>query len=339
MSLRRLALAIHGAVSTSGPPEPRTALIFVLNSAFLRPFHVLVYSLARVRTLTKYPIIVISEDAAVFRDPLVRAVTDHSVLAGPEQIAEFANISPERVREDLRKGWIAKYTFLKWLVFQDYGFDRHIYIDADIVALNDCEHLAALSEHDLYGAPVFKRDLIIDETGARRPVVEREQRMSAFLADGNERSLNSGVMVINRRAMEPEFRAGLIATAESKSYTVEQAVVRDFIRRSDRYSMGVLSSYDNFNHGFLASLSAPTQLKHLDRVRLLHYVGADKKPWNAAYMDDPTRIERLTDSLWRILERESRTASPLTRRAAQRLDRLEKRAASPAVEEAVEDQL
>lgn len=326
MSLRTLARSIHGTPAIGGPPTSNTALMFVLNSAFLRPFHALIYSLAKIRTLTKYPIVIISEDSRVFRDPLVRLVADRTVVASEETIAEFANISAERVRHDLRMGWIAKYTFLKWLVFQDYGFDQHIYIDADIIALGDCEALTACTAHDLYGAPVFKRSMIVDDQGARLPLAERTAKIEDFLVRGAPKAFNSGVMVINRRAMEPAFRQGLIATAEARPYSVEQAVIRDFVSGSGRYTMGALSSAYNFNHGFLAAMPVHRQIELLLEIRLLHFVGADKKPWNADYAEDPDRVERLSDTLWTIMSREVRATTRTGLLASRRLDRLEARA-------------
>lgn len=323
MSLRTVFAMLEDAVpAASRSGAGGTGLFFVLNSGFLRPFHVLVYSLARNGSLLDLPVVVISEDAKLADDPVVAAVADRFVLAGAQEIAQFAGISDRKVEEGLRLGWIAKYTFLKWLVFADHGFRRHVYLDADMLCLNPCDGLAELADADLYAAPVFDKKLTRDPQGWMRPLGERERRVAHFLESGNRTSLNSGVMVANHRLLDGTFRRRLIALAESEPVPVEQLVIRRLLRDGADYTFGPLPPLFNFNHGFLAAMGVPRQLRLLGAMKLLHFVGGGLKPWSVR---GPAAEESawISDTLWRRTADEACQALTLFAEARDRLDRAE----------------
>lgn len=312
MSLRSIATLLDGGAGAGKPGgNGRTGLFFVLNRPFLLPFRVLIYSLVKNRSLLDLPVVVISEERAVAEDPVVASLADRFVFAGPEAVAQFSKISREKVEEHLRLPWIAKYTFLKWLIFDDYGFERHVYLDADLLCLNPCDDLAGLAEADLYAGPIFDKRLVWSRLGFPLPVAAREGRMRDFLAREAWRKLNSGVLVLNGKAVDKAFRERLIALAEQDEVPVEQLAVRRLLTADPAYSRTLFSPLYNFNQGFLTYLTAQTQLRLLGQIKLLHFIGSDNKPWDSDFLAGSPREATISEALWNAYAQEARYSHPL----------------------------
>jgi lipopolysaccharide biosynthesis glycosyltransferase len=264
------------------PRSTTSALVFVLDRSFLVGLKVLAYSMIQHRTLLDLPVIVLSNDPTLADDPLVKELADRFVHVTPDAVSRFQGISPELVRERLRLDWIPKYTFLKWLIFDDWGVDQLIWIDADVLCTGNVDHLTELRERDLYAAEVFQPTLHTTEEGEYLSVEERDENILRHLnGDGPlGASLNSGVMVVNKPLLDREFRDELIAVAEGEPFENEQQVVRAVLER--RGTRGWLSPFDNFHYGYAMRLSDAARNHVLQRIRLLHFIGPKGKPWRRA---------------------------------------------------------
>lgn len=281
--------------------EHKNALAFVFNSDFLVGFQVLCYSLAVHRTLTDLPILIITEDKVVLDDPFVRMVADKTKLATEEEIRSFSSISSEKVDKRLQLEWIPKYTYMKWLMFDDYGFDNLIFIDTDIVCLNSIDELDELNGADLFGCPVFSKD-IISKREELLGTDASDQSIKDFSCSEHPAGsrLNTGVMVVGDKLLTETFRKGLIEYAEAGSFSVEQAALREYIRKKTSFRMEMISPLYNFKHDFIQLLSVKSQVEIISRVKLLHYAGAAGKPWETRA---PTT---LSDFIWHCYYNEAK---------------------------------
>jgi lipopolysaccharide biosynthesis glycosyltransferase len=315
MTLRHLAEQSLRSPSQR-PSTPRrsadpatSALAFVLDSSFVVGLKTLAFSMIKQDTLVDLPVIVLSNDAAVTDDPFVHALADHVVRISPHDVSRFDGISAELVREQLRLDWIPKYTFLKWLIFDDWGVDQLIWIDADVLCTGKVDHLTELRDQELYAAEVFQKSMHSTDDG-EGDLLPIEQRESNILRHANVEvppgpTLNSGVMVINRPLLDRAFQHELIATATAQPFENEQQVVRTVLER--RGTRGWLSPLDNFHHNYVKQISAPAQEDLLARVRLLHYVGRINKPWLRG------RRHLATSRLWWAAHDEAVASSDLFR--------------------------
>lgn len=305
MSLRALLDVSEARVEPTTRADS-AALAFVLNRSFLPGLRTLAYSMVLNRTLLDLPILVISEDSEIALDPLIATISDRVVIVEPDDLDQFSQISNERVVEHLRLDWIPKYTFLKWMLFGDHGFRKIIFLDADMVCLQNIDDLLEMNEADLYAGPIFNRALYRDPTGRDLALTESSRNIEAFVANPPAVSagLNTGLMVINSGALSTRFRGALVDLAERKAYTVEQAVVNSLLRSGAEWSGGALSSLYNFNSGYLRYLDGITQVRMLARIKVLHFVGS-RKPWHAS------GGRSLDSHLWHVLARQAAAASPL----------------------------
>jgi hypothetical protein len=307
LSLRALAHRLYGReqpVHRSKAAEG-AALVFVLNRDFVWPFRVLLFSLVKSRSVLDAPIVLISEDETLQSDPLVEAVVDRFVPARGDLLVPFADISPERVPEHQRLGWIAKYALLKWLVFDDYGFERHVFMDADTLCLNPVDALLELNSADLHLTPQFDPRLLRGPDGAKLPRAEQEANVLEFVRRTEFANLNSGVFVANHAVLTPDFRAELIGMARRLQIKTEQSVLQRVLRDSPQHTRSWLSPRFNFHHGHLSPLSVRTQIAELDRSYLLHFIGSHAKPW------DGGTAKPFTRAVWLQYAREAAEADPV----------------------------
>ncbi|QOC23801.1 hypothetical protein IC757_06660 [Wenzhouxiangella sp. AB-CW3] len=278
MSLAKYADALGISHDFSEPAT--TALVFVLDSAYLPGLRTLCYSLCVHKTLLDLPVVVISNDPAVVEDAFVNLIADRVRLISNEEIAEFRGISAKKVEKRLRLRWIPKYTYLKWFMFDEYGYDRHLFIDADIVCMKPIDELLDISEADLAGGPVFGKGLRQDKDGPLPPrqVDQKIWRFGFKKSPGGTR-LNTGVLSVSKKLLTPTFRNELIAYAEQHQFSVEQVAVRSYVTETQQATLELISPVYNFNHFYVDRMSAPFQVKALGRIKLLHFAGAIDNPW------------------------------------------------------------
>lgn len=293
MSLR--SIAAETAIHVSGEVKPTngTALVFVLNKPFLIGLKTLAFSMIKQNTMLDLPVLIITDEPEVLADPFVSILADKTVLVSPEQISQFEGISSARIDDRVKLEWIPAYTFLKWLIFEDYGYDRLVWIDVDIVCLKPIDELTRLTYKALYAGGVFPSQLY--RIGQDRlPLEDRERNILAFsdAPSPSDDSLNSGVMVINKPLLNKAFREELISHARERDFTNEQLVITRVLARPKYAGFGWLPPTYNYSHAYAMLAGASVQIDILAKVKLLHYIGVDGKPWNRP------KGTRTTERLW-----------------------------------------
>lgn len=276
MTLRKLSDRL-GVASPDGDSQ-NIALVFVLDAGFITALHALLYSMAVNRTLLDLPIIVISDVSDVLSDTVIDLVADHKRLISDDDIALFKDVSAKKPR--LRPNYSPKYTFLKFMIFDDYGYDKLIFLDADIVCMQPFDELANLDGADLFGAPLFGNKLL-QPTQEQRSVSEKIVRFTMAKLPSSRR-LNSGVLVIGRKLLTADFRNELIAFSEKGSYANDQGALRDYLYSTGFGDVRMISPVYNFKANMIDFVDGPHKYQLLAAIKLFHYAGLPRRPWEKA---------------------------------------------------------
>jgi lipopolysaccharide biosynthesis glycosyltransferase len=283
-----------------------TALVFVLDSGYLPGLKTLCYSLCVHKSLLHMPVLVISNDPAVVNDDFINLIADQTRLISEQEISEFQGISAKRVEKRLRLKWIPKYTYLKWFMFDEYGYDRLLFIDTDIVCLKAIDDLLEMTEADLIGGPVFGKSLRHGKEGKlSQQAMDRKIWKFSFQKEPKGTRLNTGVLGVSRKLLDPAFRNELIAYAERHEFSVEQVALRSYVSETEKASLKLISPTYNFNHFYLDRLSAHFQTRALGKIKLLHFAGALENPWT---LSSP---RTLPEFIWHAYERDRKRSEAL----------------------------
>jgi len=296
-------MKVRGSWRNAPPIGTNAALAFVLDATFLHSFKVLLYSLANTRSFLDLPILVFTQDNKVSNDEIVKAVSDEIRLISEQDINIFSRVAGGRVPERYKLDWIPKFTFLKWLLFNDSVYKHLIFIDADIVALSNADGLLEDSiTSDLDCGLVFRDSLF---TNGDVPL--KESTIASNLLGMIKRTfpvdtyrLNTGVMGIKNKCLTKAFREELLLLASNNSYVNEQSYVTKFFEKNSEFSIYHLSARYNFGAGSLSYLSISAQLKLLREISLLHFPGSSK-PW----LQPVNTNTRFSHIIWRQVERET----------------------------------
>jgi lipopolysaccharide biosynthesis glycosyltransferase len=314
MSISRLTET--GRVAISESPEdllPDTAIFFAFDSGYLEPFKVMLFSMVKAGALARNPIIICSDDPAVFEDPIVQLVVDRPVLLKGRLRETLYYLAEHRVHRPERARW-NKGTFLKWAVFDNYGFDSILFLDVDMVVLKPLADLAThRSSADLLACPQFNTSLYRLRGKGRLPphAVERNLgwMISGEFAKVQHRRMNSGMMLLSRTTADPHFREELVDFASNRTELHEQAHLTAFFAENPSWKLKLLPSIYNFQERYLGQVDPCRGLEMLSQIAILHYAGS--KPWQSE-LTPPSRVSTL---LWWNLKQAAGEAGLLSRPA------------------------
>ncbi|MAG24317.1 hypothetical protein CMI47_01945 [Candidatus Pacearchaeota archaeon] len=156
-----------------------------------------------------------------------------------------------------------------WYKFEAFGmrgYDRVIYLDSDMLVLDDISELA--TDHKYYSRPVWfslnsdEEDSVSDEV-FYNPLLRK--RIVSY-----RRTVSTGIMIINIDQISKITRQSLIYLAElGKTYDgADQGVINQWIEEKE-INFGVLE--DKYNHLAINQIN--------DETKIIHYFG--HKPWES----------------------------------------------------------
>ncbi len=280
-----------------------TAIIFVMNWKYIRPLKVLLYSLYKQNSLQNIPIIMVTDDKRVLHDPFVRAVCHSIEFMGEEELAPFSSIRGEKIAEKSKVAFAPKYTFLKFSIFKERGFKRHIFIDADMLCLNPLDeellaadyHVKAMKEVASSHFPIRAEDRSkFNEAKSLASVTRAFEPQENAPGTG----INSGFVVLEDGAISDDVFDLAISVASSEAFGAEQPATSEVIRRIPDCKFLELPIWYNARRRVFESLGETFFDQHANRIKLLHYTPG--KPW---VLGD--RTPDYLDKLWLKWEQDS----------------------------------
>ncbi len=259
--------------------EKQRALVFILDSGYVWPMKVLWHTLIRSGALIDLPIIIATEDAALFQDPVVDVAADVKFLIDRTTIAILDDAAANAKKREGKHAW-TRATFLKWSVFRDWGFDELLFLDCDMITVGSLSPIFS-EAGDLIGCPQFQKTVLQNPDGRRRDPTEILQHMTRFVHDlkGSPLSLNSGVMLLRKGVLSEAFLKEIVAFTTSVACINEQQYITRFMRSKPNSGLRLISPIYNFQESFLSRLDVAAQIRFLRDIRVLHFAGGNK-PWN-----------------------------------------------------------
>lgn len=195
------------------------------------------------------PVIALSRDPSVLNDSNLKDLCQELVLI---DTASYSEISPYKKSRSRRHAE----TFYKFEAFRDFGYERNIFLDSDLLCLSSAPMLLKESPHSLLAA----RDTGFKKTRGYK---------------GHTNEINTGVLSIHKSILGAETIEQLktIATdnpGRSGYNSGDQGIINKWIH-SQSIDLGLLPSRYNLIKKDYADMS-----EVLD-CYLLHY--CDRKPW------------------------------------------------------------
>ena len=202
------------------------------------------------------PIIVLSDDPVALKDPFLAETCERLIPIDPSR---YADIRPYKKRHSKRHAR----TFYKFEAFANYGYQRNIFLDSDILCLRPTPKLFDAGSSPLMAA----RDMGSRKTRAYK---------------GSTDEINSGVLVIDQSIQGTVTLENLHQTARENpgrgGYNAgDQGIINKWIREVNIEIDFLPSEYNLIKKDY-------EDLSELDTCRLLHY--CDRKPWIPAKESD-----------------------------------------------------
>lgn len=205
---------------------------------------------------------------ALSRDPLALANSKLAQLSQQRHLIDptrYADIRPYKKSKSQRHGE----TFYKFEAFRDFGYERNIFLDSDLLCLRETPALLQPADHAL---------LAVADTGFRKTRGYK----------GHAREINTGVLSIHRSLLGESTVAQLKQIAQdnpgrSGYNSGDQGIVNKWIHAND-IDLSILPS----EYNLIKKDYRDTQ--GIDTCRLLHF--CDRKPWFRRH-EEPTELEAL----------------------------------------------
>ncbi|MDO6521972.1 glycosyltransferase [Shimia thalassica] len=256
-------------------------LVFLFSHEFKIGFEVLLHSLRRSKEISKLDIVIITDDLEVVHSAEIAAMAKVVRYITPAEKSLMSTLPKGLVNEKFHLDWSPAYTFLKFFIFQDFGYDFHIYLDCDIVCLNSMDKLVEdfrNSDADMMGGCVFPKHIWMDSNGSRLEKPQINENIRKFI-DNPEGNLNTGVLIYGKRMMDAEIPNKLLDIARKGKMVNEQAIVHRLIKESELLKLEFFTPLCNFRSNVLRMIDRKDAKSLLREIVLLHYIASP--PWNS----------------------------------------------------------
>jgi FkbM family methyltransferase len=285
------------------PTAQQTAVVVVLEASYLPGFEAMMHSLALTRSFVGLPLIVLTTDPEVLNDPFANAVANRMIYLGSDVIALYAGLSNARVKDSVKRSEIPKYTFIKFNVFRDLGFERIVFLDTDMLAVGNVDGIladagdAVIAVTPLIAGKVYARtagskvgpSLSRNSAAHRAIAVERLEEFSRATLRKNA-AFNSGVFVARKPLLHDDTFRGLIAEAAKNGGGYEQLITRDYLV-GQGIDIRHLSNLYNVTRLTLEHIGPDHYRTLQDRFGFIHFTG--EKPWSI-----PEERQNWIDGIW-----------------------------------------
>lgn len=281
MSLRELTNLFDFEIKDQKPLRNLATLAFALNYSYLEPFKVMLTSMVKSSTALDCPISVYSYDERVLCDPVVRLVANKVSLVEGAKKALLYELAENHVKRKNRDAW-NKETFLKWAVFEEHETNQVLFLDVDMLVIQDIEGLLnTQNKSSFLCCPQLQFGSIKKKNDMPVPIAEQYDVLAKMLdgvyTDRHTWRVNSGVMLLRGNILSRAFFDEIVDYAHGDLALHEQGHLSNYFRH--RGGIFMLPVTFNFQESVLSELTESQRNSLVSRVNILHYAGK-YKPWD-----------------------------------------------------------
>lgn len=263
-------------------PDPQSAtLAFAFDSSYLEPFKVMAASIVASGSFLDAPVAIYTDDATVLSDPIVQRCADRTVLLAGHKKEILYRLAEKNVKRTSRHHW-NRGTFLKWMIFEEHSTDALLFLDVDMICLENLHDLLVCCENrDFVCANQFKPSLRFDANGERLDPAKQSENLHASLT-GNvppdmRTRVNSGMMLVRKSMLNDGFFKEITSFASRHRFQNEQIHFTKYFEENPDV-IGFVGTEWNFQENEMGDLSCSDQFGILQKIKILHYASTPK-PW------------------------------------------------------------
>ncbi|SFB52097.1 Glycosyl transferase family 8 [Rhizobium sp. NFR07] len=272
------------------------AVIFLMDRSYLLPFKVMMHSLRDAIENRQEDLVVLTDDATLVADPFLNRICDKIIKIEDSQLKLLRSIDLSSVPDEFRHPKYGVYWFLKFLVFDNYGYDYHLYFDTDMLCLNrffNFRDIYAPEQRFSASPTIGKSALGIPKSSrgeahddAERSRIVETTKLIASRNYRSNRSINSGVMSIPKRLIGADSVTSLVRLATEKSFRLEQEVVRTWVAELDPELFTCLPIWYNMPELPLRASGYTNSIERLLPYSSILHFNLHPKPWKGVRQED-----------------------------------------------------
>jgi Lipopolysaccharide biosynthesis proteins, LPS:glycosyltransferases len=260
--------------------DRKGALVLLFNQDFMIGSKVLLHSLRRSPALSKMDIVIITDDEVIAQSSEFKEIAKIIRFVSPEEKERFSLLPRESINEVFHLSWAPKYTFLKFFIYDNFGYDYHLYLDSDIICTSNADSILDIffaSEANIMGGPVFPRSIARSAEGDRYSQEITYRNLLNYL-EAPKGNLNTGVLIYDKTLMSPRIGDALIEIARVGGRPNEQSIVQNFLSNSPDIKFEKLNPLFNFRSSYLRSIDRKHARQLVRQIKFLHFIA--NHPWS-----------------------------------------------------------
>jgi lipopolysaccharide biosynthesis glycosyltransferase len=293
--------------------KDETALIFLVDHSYLKPFTTLMYTLHRTNSFNNVPKVVLTIDNTIVDNRIVHELSDEVFLFKLEDLHEIKMMNDHKHNPYFRKSYINNVTFLKLLAFKFLGYRRHIFLDCDMLCVNNADELLqVVKEADLAGAPTVSLDIYYKagtpsefmdvnyynvECPHLLPLDQMDRNyVNLFKKIGSSsnyiprQQMNSGVLLINEAMINDTMYSLLAILGQISKFPGDQNLIYRMTQLIEDINYRCLPVWYNVNRPTYDYLGREIYERDMQNIIFHHYSGGNK-PWQNEFKYGKTWVD------------------------------------------------
>ncbi|MGJ3241551.1 MAG: hypothetical protein ACFE0O_01135 [Opitutales bacterium] len=255
--------------------QHKAGILCFVDKTYIKGLIALMYSLDATKSFRGLPRIGLTDQPAVLEDRRVVSLLDEVRLIDRKTVGQIKKIRGDRARTPK-----SYRTFFKLLAFRDYGFGRNLFLDTDLLVLNNVDFLLTTPNPGILAARTIPTKPLFDDRRRLKSQdpdhpIRKAMYADQWAADGGP--INSGVMVVGE-SLQQGLDRELMAIGRERGFAHDQALLNHFLTKNPSLVARLPQGYNVTKPSYqVFGPDAFDQDVAAGRLRIHHYT--NRKPW------------------------------------------------------------